>query len=251
MDGWVKLHRKLIDSRVFANEGLLKVWIWCLIRANHEQDWVPIKTGKGVTEVGVNPGEFIFGRKTAAKELRMKESTLWKRMQKLENAQNLNIQSNSHYSIVSIINWASYQQCVNNKGTGKGTGKEQPRNTDKNVKNIYSDKLTAFVGNFISYIKETKPKQSPKTKNLEQNSLDEIDKLIRLDGFDIEYIRKVIGWAVKDDFWGDQIFSLAGLRKKSKNKLTKFQNLSAAYDREHKEPEQVERVPVFRVVNDD
>jgi phage replication O-like protein O len=122
---------------------------------------------------------------------------------------------------------------------------------DNIQKKVYSDKSKAFVGNFISYIKNIHPNQAPKTKNLEENSLEEIDKLVRLDGFDLEYIRKVIGWAVKDEFWSNQVFSLAGLRIKKTSGLTKFQNISAAYEKEHKEPEQIERVPVFRVVNDD
>lgn len=118
-------------------------------------------------------------------------------------------------------------------------------------KKEYPDKSKAFVGNFISYIKNTHPNQAPKTKNLEENSLEEIDKLVRLDGFDLEYIRKVIGWAVKDEFWSNQVFSLAGLRTKKASGLTKFQNISAAYEKEHKRPESEERIPVFKVVGDD
>ena len=107
--GWVKMHRKLLKSMVFSNEGLLKVWVWCLLKANHEKEWVSIRTGRGSTEVEIRPGQFIYGRKTAAKELRMKERTVYDRMLKLENAQNLAIQPNTHYSVISIVNWDGYQ----------------------------------------------------------------------------------------------------------------------------------------------
>ena len=133
--GWIKLHRKLLDSRVFANEGLLRLWIYCLCRANHEINYVDIYTGKGKTEVKVNPGEFIFGRKSVSKDLKMNPSTLYKRMQKLENIGNINIQSNSHYSIVSICNWDIYQskdldkeQAKEQASNRQVTGKEQARN---------------------------------------------------------------------------------------------------------------------------
>jgi hypothetical protein len=145
--GWVSLHRKIVDSRVFANEGLLKVWIYCLCRANHEKNYVPITTGKGTTEVEVNPGEFIFGRNVAAKELKMNPSTLYKRMQKLEKMENVNIQSNNHYSIVSICNWETYQtneiqkeQPKEQASNNQVTAKEQPSNTDNNDNNDNNDK---------------------------------------------------------------------------------------------------------------
>ncbi len=94
-EGWVKLHRKSIRSQVFQTDGLWKVWTWCLMKANHEDTWVPIITGKGTTEVLVKRGQFVFGRKSAAKALKMDESTIYKRMMKLKNMENCNIQSNT------------------------------------------------------------------------------------------------------------------------------------------------------------
>ena len=117
--GWIKLHRQILQSQVFQNEGLFKVWVWCLLEANHAEAWVPIKTGRVIQEVHVKPGQFIFGRHSAAKKIKMSPSTIWKRMQKLKNMQNLNIDSNSHYSIITIIKWGSYQG-ENNKGDSKG-----------------------------------------------------------------------------------------------------------------------------------
>ena len=149
--GYVKLYRKLLGSRAFQNEGLLKVWIWCLLKANHEKAWVPLTIGRGVTEVYVGPGQFIFGRDKAAAELRMHPSTVWKRIKKLKNLGNCDIQSNSHYSIITIINWDSYQG-HNENGDSQSdshvTGKEQARNTyknDNNEKNNISDEILSLL----------------------------------------------------------------------------------------------------------
>lgn len=125
--GYVRLWRKTLQSRIFKNEGLLKVWIWCLLKATHKQYWVSVKTGKSAVEVELNPGEFVFGRESAGKELNMSPSTVWKRMQKLKNTQNLNIDSNRQYSVVSIINWPTYQTeqiKSDSEGDRQGTGKE-------------------------------------------------------------------------------------------------------------------------------
>ena len=60
-------------------------------------------------EAWVDPGQFIFGRESAAKELKMSPSTVWNRIKKLENMRNLDIESDSKYSIITIINWNTYQ----------------------------------------------------------------------------------------------------------------------------------------------
>lgn len=111
--GYVKLWRKTLDSRVFANADLLKVWVWCLCKASHEPKWVSISTGRGMQEIQIEAGQFVFGRKTAAKELDMKLRTVYDRIQKLKSLQNLDINSNTHYSIVTICNWVDYQQMEN------------------------------------------------------------------------------------------------------------------------------------------
>jgi len=134
-EGWIKLHRKSIHSQVFQNEGLWKIWTWCLLRANHEDTWISIRTGKGTTEVFIKRGQFVFGRKSAAKILKMDESTVYKRMRKLENMGNCNTQSNTHYSIVTVLNYELYQGSKNDEVTPKVTPKEHPSNTDKNDKN--------------------------------------------------------------------------------------------------------------------
>ena len=53
--GYIKLYRKVLDSPVFADAGLLKVFLWCLMRAsNTRRFWNP-QTGRGHTVVEVLP----------------------------------------------------------------------------------------------------------------------------------------------------------------------------------------------------
>ena len=108
-NGFVWLWRKSIGTRAFKNPELWKVWTWCLMKANHKEKWVPFRTGKSILEINVQPGQFIFGRKTASKELDMPESSVRNRMAKLKKMENIDIKEDSQYSIISIINWISYQ----------------------------------------------------------------------------------------------------------------------------------------------
>lgn len=113
------------------------------MRANHKENWVTIQTGRGENQVLVKPGQFVFGRKAASRELDMPESSIWKRMMKLEKLQNVNIISDSKYSVISIVNWDIYnpfQKKGDSKGDKEVTSKEQARNTEKNDKNYKNDK---------------------------------------------------------------------------------------------------------------
>jgi len=134
-EGWIKLYRKSIHSQVFQNEGLWKVWTWCLLKANHGDKWVSIRTGRGTSEIFIKRGQFVFGRKTAAKELKMVERTVHKRMLKLETMQNCALRSDTHCSIVTILNYDAYQSAPKDEVTGKVTGKGQASDTNKNDKN--------------------------------------------------------------------------------------------------------------------
>ena len=139
--GYVKLWRSTKDSQVFQDPNLLKVWVWCLMRATYKTRWTSIQTGRGTVEVKLDPGQFIFGRKTAAKDLKMKLSSVRNRIKKLKNMQNVDIQVDTHYSIVTVCNWETYQADKNGSGQQSGqpedrqrTGKGQAKDTNKKGK---------------------------------------------------------------------------------------------------------------------
>lgn len=143
--GWIKLYRKLLHSPIFSSEKGLKVWVWCMLKATHEgyDQYV------GRTLVTLKPGEFIFGRDSASKELRMKPSTVWGWIKQLKTDTYIDINSNSKYSVLSIKNWEEYQGLdskLNNKKTTDGQQMDTNKN-DKNVKNkyIYIEDLTDSV----------------------------------------------------------------------------------------------------------
>lgn len=151
-DGYVKLWRKSIDSRVFKSDGLWKLWTYCLMRANHKHQWVELRTGKGIVEVEVQPGQFVFGRHSAAKDLNMNAETVRKRMDKLKKIGNITIQSTNQYSIITIINWDSYQSEIKNstsKSTNQVPTKYQPSTTDKNEKNEKNKNKGNGIPDFI------------------------------------------------------------------------------------------------------
>ena len=165
MDGSIKLHRRLLESQVFAHQTALKIWVWCLCKASFKERFISLKVGKGCTTVKVEAGQFIFGRFAAEEELGIDGSTIYKWMQRFSSDEfdMITIQSNNQYSVITINNWDSYQ--VNDKP--KKTAKEQPRNshvtpvehlcnTNNNVYNVYYNteiEKSQNDENYISVIK--------------------------------------------------------------------------------------------------
>lgn len=63
----------------------------------------------GLSEVLLQEGQFITGRKKAALELDMNESTSWKYILKLKDLGVIKVDSNNKFSIITIDKWRFYQ----------------------------------------------------------------------------------------------------------------------------------------------
>jgi len=121
--GWIKLHRKIIDSAVFVHDGMFKLFCLCLMKANHHKAEVIIP---GLLKpVLVKPGQFITGRnslweayhqahlrKNSRRKPAPSAKTVFRWLSILQNRSILSIKSYSKYSIITVLNWKQYQQTV-------------------------------------------------------------------------------------------------------------------------------------------
>jgi len=161
--GWIKLHRKIINSTVFDNEKLLKVWIWCLLKATHDE----YEQLVGRQIVNLQKGQFVTGRNAASKELKMTPSTTWDYLKVLERNQNIDIKSNNKYSIVTIVNWELYQS-ENEISDNKSTTNQQQINTNKNIKN---NKNISIYSIFDSYSDNADLRQALRDYSIMRNKI--------------------------------------------------------------------------------
>lgn len=105
MEGWIKLHRKIIESSVFKNHNAFRVWIWCLLKATH----TPKKFSFGDKDIELSPGQFITGRKKAAEEIGISEQTYRTVIKLLISCHRLTTKKTNKFSLITIINWSQYQ----------------------------------------------------------------------------------------------------------------------------------------------
>ena len=147
MEGWIRLHRQLLDSEVFANEKALKIWVWLIIKARFDNGFVPVIIGKGSMVIELKRGQLLFGRFTAEDALNIDGSTIYKWIQKFKDWGMINIESNSHSTVITICNYDYYNQPILAEITAtqqqldnQVTATRQPNNTNNKDKNDNKEK---------------------------------------------------------------------------------------------------------------
>ena len=135
MQGWIKLHRQLIENSIFDNEKGLKVWIWCLLRANHQKSTILL----GRQKVTLNAGEFAMGSKKESEILKIAKSTLWFWLEYLAKEGQLELKKTNKYTIIKVKNWKKYQLLELKSDSNEDADGTQI-GTDNNVKKDKNDK---------------------------------------------------------------------------------------------------------------
>lgn len=224
MIGWIKLQRKLLTWEWFKTANMVHLFIYLLLKANHIKGY-----WQGVE---IKRGQLITGIKSLHNETNISEQTLRTCLKRLEKTEEINIQSTNKYSIITIINYESYQDeeiITNNPANKQLTNNQQATNkqltTNKNNKELKNkenkEKVKPILEFCSNYFKEEYILSSEKIF---------ID-LLNIDKFNIEQIKTAILNAIKNDFWKQQFLSPAKLRKQNKDGvkyIDVFLNLSSA-----------------------
>lgn len=225
---WIKLYRKALESGWLQNPKLWTFWSYLLLKASHKK----YKQIVGYQTVELEPGQLIFGRKKASKELKISEQTIRTCLNYLSQCQNITIKSTSKFSIVNICNWETYQGGNNGKLTINPTSDQPASNqqvtTNKNVKNIKNVKKeyilsgfpTEIAGLYNLFLSTLTEKElsiyEPKTDKLKFEWYDCLDKCNRIDGFQYWQIGDIICEMRIDKFWKDNFKSPLKLRELDK-----------------------------------
>jgi len=164
-NGYIKLYRKSIESAVFQDPELWKLWCLCLLKANYKHCFAVVD---GIKEpIELQPGQFVTGRFSLHRDYypRKKQNqkspiTLWRWMEILENLENLNIKTNNKYSIITIVNWDRYQsgeiedeqqneQQMNNRRTTDEqqmiTDKKDKKDKKKDIERPSDPRVRVFI----------------------------------------------------------------------------------------------------------
>jgi len=160
MEGWIKIHRKILDNPIICKDSdYLAVWIYLLLNATHKEMPALFK-GEKIT---LKPGQLITGRKSIADKLKISESKIFRIINEYKSEQQIEQQTSNKNSLITIVNWDKYQQSeqqIETQMNNKRTTTEQQVNTNKNDKNIYLFLFNKYKRanrkNFSEYVKNVK-----------------------------------------------------------------------------------------------
>ena len=131
MQGWIKLHRGLTNWEWINSHKHLALFTHLLLRSNHKKTkW------RGKT---IDAGQLLTGRKQLSLWTGLSEQNIRTVLKDLKSTNEITIESFSQHSIITILNWKTYQQSTNeptSKLTSVQPASNQQVTTSKNVKNV-------------------------------------------------------------------------------------------------------------------
>ena len=137
--GYVKVWRKLLDSGLLRNGPAWQVFGYLMLKASHK-DASFLMAGAAVNLLA---GQAIIGRKKAADDLGLSEQNIRTALKLLEKLEIINQQPTNKYTIVSFVNWHTYQHCQptdnqqpNQQLTSNQPAANQQLTTSKEFKNL-------------------------------------------------------------------------------------------------------------------
>jgi len=139
-EGWICLHRKITEWEWYDDANTFRVFIHCLIRANHkDSQW------RGVN---LKKGQFISSRAKLSTELALTEQKLRTALDKLKTTNEVTSEGTSQHTVFTVVNYDKYQstnqqsnQANNQRITSKQPADNQPITTDNNDNNDNKEEI--------------------------------------------------------------------------------------------------------------
>lgn len=102
MEGWIKIHRSLLDWEWYSDTNCVRLAVHFLLKANY----IP-KKWQGIT---IDRGQFITSRGQLSEETGLSQMQVRTTIDKLDKCGFITKSSTSKYTIITICNYDSYQQ---------------------------------------------------------------------------------------------------------------------------------------------
>jgi predicted transcriptional regulator len=156
--GFIKVHRKLLQSSFYNRSQYVHLWLHLLLKANH--------AGKKIIwnnkEIELQPGQLITGRIKLETETGINQNTIQYILKFFENSNMIQQRNNSQNRIITIVSWHEFQKFNNEITTSQQranneiTTSQQRDNTNNNVKNEKNEKNEKNINsesekNFLDY----------------------------------------------------------------------------------------------------
>ena len=167
MQGYIKLHRSILDNTIFKCKPFSKgqAWITLLLLTNHKEGYINVKNGELIK---IERGECGYSVLALADLFGWSRGKVKRFLELLKSEKMIHQKTIANRTIISIINYDNYQNdtvnsTVNSTVNGHLTVHQTGiNNNDKNDNNEKND--NKFINDKIISIKKTDPYINPTKK---------------------------------------------------------------------------------------
>ena len=197
--GWIKIHRKILEWKWHDNPVVGWLFIHCLLSANHDDGY-----WKGIL---VKKGSFITSQPHLAKKTGLSVMQVRFALDKLKLTGELTVKTTNKYSVITINNWSKYQD-INSQINSQLTGKQQAINrqltTNKNNKNNKNEEkeekyINTPQGELVSFFSSVFEKRFQKPYLPFKSDYINMSSLLKK--YSMDQLKKYISWYIYWDSW--------------------------------------------------
>ncbi|MBD3328461.1 hypothetical protein GF340_04110 [Candidatus Peregrinibacteria bacterium] len=209
MQGFVLLHREFLQWGWFDDERMVKLFIYLLLKVNHKDvvyKGIPIKRGQTLTSLNL-----------LVKELNMPKQRIRTCLDKLKKTGEINTQTNTKYTIITICNYDVYQDFQNYGNTQSNTPSTHHQhnsntqltsnNNEENEKyEKNEEKKEALTGVFLDFLKLYNDCLKRNRRVLSERAKKQLKARLK-DGYELYDFEKALRNVVKDEFHAKNNFN--------------------------------------------
>lgn len=147
-NGWIKLHRKIIDWEWFTSPSTLQLFIYLLLRANKED-----KKWRGIL---IKRGQLVTSVATISEETKLSTQQVRSSLNRLKSTNEITSKTTNRFTLVTVCKYESYQlyeeveqqtkqQALQQTNNKQITNKQQQLKNNKNIRNNKKESILTNV----------------------------------------------------------------------------------------------------------
>lgn len=149
MEGWIKLHRKLLEWEWYDEPNTFRLFMHCLLKANHKDN-----NYRGQL---VKAGSFLTSRDLLSKETGLTTQQVRTSLKRLESTNEITTKKSKKGTVLQVVKYVEYQlinQPTNQQLTNNQPTANQQLTTNNNDNNDNNEKKNIKAFDFSEIKKE-------------------------------------------------------------------------------------------------
>lgn len=147
-NGWIKLHRKIVDWEWFTSPSTLQLFIYLLLRANKED-----KKWRGIL---IKRGQLVTSVATISEETKLSTQQVRTSLNRLKSTNEITSKTTNRFTLITVCKYESYQlyeeaeqqtkqQALQQTNNKQITNKQQQLKNNKNIRNNKKESILTNV----------------------------------------------------------------------------------------------------------